>query len=67
MPVSRVIFNGRIVLDVSKDSVTRNTLFENTTAHSANGDRIIGAIPKTSITGFYVDSNGILHLSDDGG
>lgn len=67
MPVCRVIFNGRTIMDVSTDTVTRNTLFENTTAHLSNGERIYGAVPKTSITGFFVDSNGILHLADDGG
>lgn len=66
MPVSRVIFNGRVILDISKDTVTNNALFENTTAHASNGTRIFGVVPKTKIETFFVDSNGILHLADNG-
>lgn len=65
MPVSRVIFNGHIVVDVSKDSVNSNTLFQNTTAHASNGVIISGNVSPTTVVGFYVDGNGVLYLSDN--
>ena len=65
MPVSRVIFNGNVVIDVSKDSVKSNTLFQNTTAHASNGVIISGNVSPTTVVGFYVDVNGILYLVDN--
>lgn len=66
MAISKVTFNGKTIVDISKDSVTSDTLFLNATAHSRDGNKINGNVIPMSIVSFYVDSNGILHLSDDG-
>lgn len=64
MPVSRVIFNGNVIIDVSRDSVKSNTLFQNTTAHASNGVIISGSVAPTVVDNFYVDDNGILYLTE---
>ena len=62
MEISKVIFNGRTLLDVSNDTVTTKKLVSPETAHSADGRQITGQLDLTQQMGFYVDENGLLYL-----
>lgn len=62
MEISKITFNGRTLMDISNDTVKRNTLVSGETAHAANGDQIIGALDLSKRTGFYVDENGLLYF-----
>lgn len=50
MAVNQVIYNGETIVDLTGDSVTPETLLEGTTAHSANGEKIVGTLSIQSIT-----------------
>lgn len=41
---SKVIFNARVLIDLTGDTVVAAKLLEGTTAHGANGERVIGTI-----------------------
>lgn len=60
--ISKVTFNGQTLIDLSEDTVTKDKMTINTTAHSADGSQIIGTIVLEERTGFYVDENGLLYL-----
>lgn len=62
MEISKVTFNGRTLIDLSNDTVTKSTLVSPETAHSASGDVITGDLDLNLRTGFYVDENGYLYL-----
>lgn len=42
MPVSKVIFGGDVLIDLTADSVTKEKLLKGSTAHGANGELITG-------------------------
>lgn len=42
MGVSKVVYNNRAVIDLTKDSVSEYTLAEGTTAHNSSGQTITG-------------------------
>lgn len=44
MAFSKVILNGVTLMDVTQDTVTAETLKTNETAHSADGEQIVGAM-----------------------
>lgn len=44
MGVSKVDFAGNTLVDLTRDSVTPETLLEGATAHNAAGDQIDGAV-----------------------
>lgn len=43
MATSKVIFGGEVLIDLTADTVTANTLLKGSTAHGANGEVINGA------------------------
>lgn len=43
MGVSKVIYGGKTLIDISQDTVTPSTLLKGNTAHGANGELIEGA------------------------
>lgn len=46
---SQVIVGGETIIDLTKDSVTPETLAEGATAHGANGELINGTMPVTTV------------------
>ena len=67
MAVSKVIYAGDTLIDLTGDSVTPQTLLEVATAHDKSGAAIAGAAPRVSLTveedgcasfGFTVDARG---------
>lgn len=69
MAVNKVIFGGKTVIDLTADTVTAETLVEGVTAHSADGEPIVGtmrsgggsddmagSLASRTITDFYSDS-----------
>lgn len=51
--VNKVVVNGAVKLDLSKDSVTANTLAKGVTAHDKSGAQIVGTMtaPQISVAG----------------
>lgn len=49
MGVSKVVYGGETLVDLTSDTVTPETLAEGTTAHAANGEQIIGVAPTTAV------------------
>lgn len=51
--VNKVVVDGAVKLDLSKDSVTANTLAKGTTAHDKSGAPIVGTMttPQISVAG----------------
>lgn len=45
MAVSKVIYDGNTLIDLTGDTVTVNALAEGTTAHDASGRQIVGTMP----------------------
>lgn len=44
MPFNKVVYDGRVLIDLTRDSVTEDTLLEGITAHKADGTPITGNI-----------------------
>ena len=42
MGISRVKYNGQTLIDISSDSVTKEVLLKNYTAHDSNGEPVVG-------------------------
>lgn len=64
MPVSRVLFNGRVIFDISSDTVTKDKLLVNETAHNSCGDMLVGYAAKRGNGKFNVDQNGMIQVPD---
>lgn len=62
MPVSRVIFNGKTIIDISSDTVSKEKLLVNETAHQFDGEMIVGEAASRGNGRFTVDENGIIHI-----
>lgn len=45
MPVNKVEYCGKVLLDLTEDSVTPENLVEGVTAHGKNGERLVGTNP----------------------
>lgn len=67
MAINQVIYGGRMLLDLTGDSVTPQTLLEGHTAHDKAGQVIAGVLPIVRLTvdedgcasfGFVVDAAG---------
>ena len=43
--VSKVIFDGEVLIDLTSDTVNRDALAEGSTAHMRDGTRITGRVP----------------------
>lgn len=44
MQTSKVVYHGNVLIDLTNDTVTSNTMLEGVTAHASNGDSIIGTV-----------------------
>lgn len=58
MAVNKVEINGKSVLDLTGDTVTKGTLMKGTTAHNAAGVKIVGEYEATDYSVFYIDLEG---------
>lgn len=54
MAINKVEYNGKTLIDLTNDTVTDNTLIVGATAHSANGERIVGTFDPT----IYLEKTG---------
>jgi hypothetical protein len=43
-------YAGRVLMDLSKDTVTSDKLLEGYTAHGANGEKITGTMKEMTVT-----------------
>lgn len=72
MPVSKVIYNGNILIDLTKDTVTEESLLKGITAHRADGNIIEGTFEGGSATDeidrilSYGLTDGYRYVMDDG-
>jgi len=59
MGVSKVVFSGHVVIDLTSDTVTADKLYEGVTAHGADGEAITGTMAGKSDNGIakQVDAN----------
>ena len=55
MAINKVVYGGNVLLDLTSDSVTPETLAEGTTAHTATGARITGTMA-TDVVRYGVQS-----------
>lgn len=62
MGVTRVLFNGKVIFDLSSDSVSEEKLLMNETAHDHSGNAITGQLVKRETGPFIIDENGIAHI-----
>lgn len=44
MDVNKIEYDGRVLLDLTEDTVTEDQLLEGATAHDRSGQRIVGAL-----------------------
>lgn len=44
MPVNKVVYGGRTLIDISDSNVTEENLIKDITAYGANGEKIIGTL-----------------------
>lgn len=52
MAVNKVVYNGTVIIDLTKDTVTPETLPEGVKAHDKSGKEIVGKIPNAEGVGF---------------
>ena len=45
MAVNKVVYNAKVLLDLTSDSVTPDKLAEGVTAHDKSGNKITGTMP----------------------
>lgn len=59
MGVSKVVFSGNVIIDLTGDTVTADKLYEGVTAHGADGETITGTMAGKSDNGIakQVDAN----------
>lgn len=53
-------YSGKVLMDLSKDTVTSDKLLEGYTAHGANGDKVTGTMKKMTVSD---DGNGNVSIS----
>lgn len=53
-------YAGKVLIDLSKDTVTYDKLLEGYTAHGANGDKVTGTMKKMTVSD---DGNGNVSIS----
>lgn len=44
MAIKKVVYKGKVLIDLSNDTVTPETLLEGYTAHDAKGNVIVGTL-----------------------
>ena len=57
MATNKVVYGEDVLMDISQDTVTPETLAEGATAHNADGEQIVGTMSKNADTvdGWHVD------------
>lgn len=57
MATNKVVLGDEVLMDVSQDTVTPETLAEGATAHNADGEQIVGTMTKNADTvdGWHVN------------
>lgn len=65
MAVNKVIYGTTVLVDLTEDTVTADTLMQGYTAHDKSGALITGTA-NTTEGSVYQDADGYLVLSDDG-
>lgn len=66
MKNSKVVFAGRVLIDLTADTVEASNLLEGVTAHTKTGEQVTGTMKRVGVTD---DGNGNVVLSgvtDDG-
>lgn len=63
MAISKVVYNGRTLIDLTGDTITEETLLKGYTAHKADGTQVVGTVfadypDQYSFLDFLQDSNG---------
>ena len=48
---SKVVFNAKVLIDLTKDTVAAAKLLEGATAHGKDGERVTGTIPNRNTVG----------------
>lgn len=55
---NKIIYDGNILIDLTEDTVTPETLLEGVTAHDASGNLIIGTLREITISEIDAIING---------
>ena len=64
MAISKVVYGGDTLIDLTEDTVVANKLLSGYTAHGADGEAITGAYEETPFkSGIYQDENGYICVS----
>ena len=62
MAISKIIFGGEVLIDITDSTITPETLLENIIAYNAKGERIVGTKKDTSSVTVTDDGNGNLKV-----
>jgi hypothetical protein len=63
MAINKVVFDAKVLLDLTEDTVTPETLAEGTTAHDKAGNAITGTMVKPSGR-MYITQNGLYDVTN---
>lgn len=71
MAINKVVYDGRVLIDLTDSTVTPETLAEGVVAYNAKGERIVGTMKQGSQVTVTDDENGNVVVSgakatDDG-
>lgn len=59
MAINKVNFGGQTLIDISQDTVNKDTLLAGATAHDANGDPVVGELTAVrTVNDVSPDENG---------
>ena len=50
MEKNKVVYAGKVLIDLTEDTVTAANLLEGTTAHSKTGEKITGTMKKMTVS-----------------
>lgn len=64
MGVSKVVYDGQTLVDLTTDSVTPDALLEGVTAHGADGEIIVGTLPLSGLNYVISLENGVADRSE---
>ena len=77
MSVSKVVYNGQVLVDLTGDTVTADSLAQGVTAHDAAGNAITGTVQPIKIAtndtlgvvkggdNVYVRADGTMYISEE--
>lgn len=64
MAISKVVYGGNTLIDLTEDTITENDLKEGVTAHGADGEEIVGSLVESPWTsGIYQGEDGYIYVS----